>query len=246
MDDILKVKKNERNLVLLFSKPKKTNLYTRYFDDELKDMYDHNYFEVNNVDEKLLNELYKIKQENKEGHLKISSNCVEKYLKTKDFMEDITLTMLKSDYLNFNIKERKGLIFKNLTEDDILDDITSLELLEYGDIYGRSFVIRRMNRYASKILEKNNGLNYHACYLGNLLVAYCYTYFDEGVVGLDGLLVRKEYRHQGIASSLLKYIASLYNCPIYLHAEEEDYPQHIYENLGFKIIDKSYDYLIVD
>lgn len=246
MEEMFKVKKNEENLVLLFSTPNKTNTYIRYNDDELKDMYDHNFFEAQNIDEKLLFKFYEIKEERREGHLKISSKCEEKCLKLHNFEEEILLTMLKNDYDIFHIIEREGLIFKNLKEDNIIDDIISLELLEYGEIYGRSFTIRKMHRYASKILEKNNGLNYHACYLGNLLVGYCYTYYDQGVVGLDGLLVRKEYRHQGIASTLLKYIANFYNCPIYLHADEEESPRYLYEKLGFKVIDKTYDYLIVD
>lgn len=72
-----------------------------------------------------------------------------------------------------------------------------------------------------------------------------YSYYYNVVV-IDGLLVKKEFRHKGIATSKLGYVALYYKCPIYLHADNDEAPKKIYEKLGFVTIEKYYEYLLLD
>ena len=63
---------------------------------------------------------------------------------------------------------------------------------------------------------------------------------------IDGLIVEEKYRHLNIASNLILQAQKIYNCPIYLHAYEEEDAKCMYEKIGFKIIYKQYDHLLLD
>lgn len=248
---IEKVHENEKRFVDLFSNcidiSNGENNIKRYYDDSLKDMFDHNFSTVDNIDEDTLNKLLEIKKDKEEKHIKISSDKPLDSLLEKGFKKEVTLTMLKENYLDFNVPGNYLIKYKNVREnEEIINDIIATEILYYGQIYGIDFSIRRWNRYFSKIKEGNNGLNFFACFYQNNIVGYCYSYYDNDVVCVDGLLVVEEYRKQYIASNLLKYIAHFYNCPIFLHADDDDTPKEMYKKLGFIEISKSYDYLKLD
>ena len=49
-------------------------------------------------------------------------------------------------------------------------------------------------------------MDYHGAYLENKLVGYCYTYSTNGCTCMDGLNVDMDYRHQYIATTLIKGI----------------------------------------
>ena len=238
-----KVLENEQSLIDLYSNHFSVGKAVRYYDEKLKDMYDHNYSFIEEIDDELFNQILNVTKERNEEFIKICSSSKNEFLLQKGFEEEIILTMVKEDYKDFPIPGNYLIQYKNVRENEgIINDIIATEIIYYGKQYGIDFTIRRYNRYFNKIKEGENGFNLFACFYQNQIVAYCYTYYSNGVVGVDGLLVVEEFRHQYIASNLLRYIASFYNCPIYLHADEEETPKMMYEKLGFKTIDKSYDY----
>ena len=140
-----------------------------------------------------------------------------------------------------------GVEFKNLRNNpDLVNDFLDLDVRYYGKTYGEDFIARRMYRYFNKSLD-GVGLDYFGCYINNKLVASCYTYYSDGVVGLDGLLVAEEYRGNNLASNLIKYIQQYYqNCPIYLHAAQSESAKDLYAKLGFEIIYQKHEYLKLD
>ena len=235
IDDVLE---NEQSLIDLFSfcTLLDENKYAlRYSDDLLKDMYDHNFTSiVGRVDEALLYKINEYKNSRNESHTKITSLSKEDFLLKKGFEEGLLLTMVKEDFASWP------------KENDIEDDVLKLELFAYGNVYGEDFTSRKISRYMTKAKEKDNGLNYFAAYIKGELVGYLYSYYDHNVVAIDGLLVKEEFRHKGIATSLLEYVALYYKCPIYLHADNDETPQEMYEKLGFVTIEKTYEYLLLD
>lgn len=244
---IKKVHENDQNFVDLFSNHFSINGVLRYHDDLLKDMYDHNFSEVETINEEIFNSIEQIKNDRNEGFIKISCSSPQDFLLEKGFEKDILLTMLKEDYLSFPIPKNYLIKYKNYREnEEIINDIIATEVLYYGEQYGIDFCIRRWNRYFNKVKEGENGLNIFACYYQNNIAGYCYSFSKNGVVCIDSLFVLPEYRKQYVASNLIAYVAHFYNCPIYLHASDDDTPKEMYEKLGFKTISVSYDYLRVD
>ena len=242
----LNVFNNENDFTNLMSRLDTSFPYERYYDDSLKDMYDHNFFKVKEeINEDILSLFIKYKENRKEGHLKICSSIPQPYLIEKGFDNEIIITMVKDD--DFNINENTKITYSSYKNDPSLYfQMVELEILYYGNSYGIDFCKRRWDRYQQAVVAENEGLDFFYALLNGEVVAYCYAFYKDDVVGIDGLLVKEEVRKQGIASSLLKYISSLYKCPIYLHAEESDTPIKLYRSLGFKEIEKSYDYLKLD
>ncbi len=97
-------------------------------------------------------------------------------------------------------------------------------------------------------LEQNE-LNYHGAYLDGKLAGSCYTWSAGGYTCLDGLLVDSDFRHQYVASTLLKALAEQAKREgkiLYLHADPEDTPKDMYAKMGFQVVDRVYEYLCTD
>lgn len=252
LETIDKINKNEKGITNLFSTSVSFDFnghkIERFFDRKLPDMYYHNFtISPVEIDDKLLEKILKIKEENNEKHCKISLPFSTKYLIFKGFKQEITLTMVKENYDSFNVVENGFVKFSSVRKNpEYINDVIAIEIEYYGEYYGIDFCVRRWNRYFDKIREGDNGLNLFVALFNKQVIGYCYTFYSDGVVGLDGLLVKKEFRNQYVASNLIKHVANFYKCPIYLHADEEDTPKIMYEKLGFVTINKSYDYLKLD
>ena len=241
------VLKNEYDYSDLFTTKQINETFMRFNDDKLPDMWDHNFVEI--YDDLTPEDFALIKQisdDRKEEHIKITSFNRLKVLSILGFEHSIILTMA-AETIHPKPLKLDNISFKNLKEhQELVNDFLELELKYYGNVYGKDFVARMMYRYFT-IAKENNQFNYFGCYYNNKLIAHCYAFQSEGVIALDGLLVDEDYRHKNVASNLVKHIQEYYqNCPIYLHAEEDDYPQHIYEQLGFKTLYKKHEYLLLD
>lgn len=249
---IKSVLKNEQSFIDLFcdffpvylEKDKKC---IRYFDNGLKGMYDHNFYVLKDVTLKDFEQFKTVKDIRGENHIKISSSNKIPLLLENGFIESVILTMVNGDYKSINPKNNYSITFKNVRENpDIINDVIANEILCYGNVYGISFCIKRWNHYFNNINEGNNGLNIFACYYGNTFVGSCYTFYSDGVVALDALITVEEHRNEYIASNLIKHIANFYQCPIYLHADEEETAKELYKKLNFVTIETTYDYLKID
>ena len=246
---INKVNKSKEEFTTLFSKRYPSNVAERYFDDELKDMYDHNFsFLEEEINDEILNTLLRIKDERKETFIKIESTRKQNKLLEKGFEQEEELTLVKEDYKNFNIPLIDFVTYKRYSENnEILKDVIRLEQEYYGESYGVDFCERRWKRYANRVDQNDNsGLDIWVIYDKDIAVGYCYSFFNNGVVAMDGLLVIKEYRNRYIASNLIKKIASFYDCPIYLHADDDDTPKEIYYKLGFIECANTFEYFKAD
>ena len=116
------------------------------------------------------------------------------------------------------------------------------ELNYYGPLYGEDFTLRNNRRLREK-------LTYHGAYLDGKLAGSCYTWSAGGYTCLDGLLVDSDFRHQYVASTLLKALAEQARREgnvLYLHADPEDTPKDMYAKMGFRVADRVYEYLCTD
>lgn len=246
---IKKVEKSKQHFTELFSSIFFNNqTYTRYFDKNLADMYDHNFSSfIKEVDDKSFNELLDIKRELNEGFMKISLKEPCGLLTAKGFQKEILLTLLKEDYSNFSIPEIDFVTYKRYSEHkEIIEDLIKIEKEYYGTLYTEDFCERRWRRHQEVIDNGHKELEIWGVYHNDKMIGFAYSYFNDDVVAMDSLLTINEYRNKYVASNLIKEIANYYKVPIYLHADEEETPKEIYYKLGFKKIATSYDYLLVD
>lgn len=249
MDIKNKIKISEKNFTRLFSNTINIDDNTRYYDDEIKNMYDHNFFELHSeMNDELFAKFLDIKKERKETFMEITSANKSEYLIKNGFKEETILTLVKQDYQDFNILKPMDVRYIRYKENPkIIQDVIDIEIKYYGPAYGEDFCKRRWLRYKDYIDSHiDTTLDIWVIYDNDIAIGYCYSYLDKDVVGMDGLIIIEEYRNKHLASNLIKHIAQYYKCPIYLHADEQETAKEVYFKLGFKIIDKYYYYLKVD
>lgn len=239
------VMNNEYNLTRLFCDEIIDDNFIRFYDNNIRDMYDHNFSDVySELTPEILTKIKRIREERNEDFIHITTFFEIPELDILGYKKDVVVTMATESLFIPPLKI-SGVSYKNLKDNpELVNDFVALDLKYDGREYGTNFVGRRMYRYFTEII-KDKGVNYFGCYINNKLVALCYSYYSNGVVALDGLIVDENYRHNHIAINLIKHIKDYYqNCPIYLHAEHEGYPESIYLKIGFRIIYQKYDYFL--
>lgn len=230
-----KTRKNEEMLISLFSERKAFSEHLVKWEDQLiPDKYDQNFFEYCGQPTK--EEFAKAMQYQREigaGFIKLEGN--EPLSDSFGIEEEITLTMmLRSGDTDWTTNP--DLTFSTPT----LEEMEELEVKHFGSLYGEDFTRRNIRHDYEK-------LTYHGAYLDGLLVGACYSFSNDGLTCIDGLVVDEAYRKRYVATSLIAHVKrSFPDTVIYLHADDDDTPKQMYKKMGFETIDKRYEYLRTD
>lgn len=211
---------------------------TKREDSGLRDKYDHNAFCYSgqpSADEVRAALAYQ--KERGDAFLKLEG--YEPLADAFGMDGDVTLTMVLPEGANIHGWKTNPEV--QIKSPDF-DQMEQHELKYYGPLYGDDFTVRN-NRH---LREK---LTYLGAYLGGKIVGDCYVYAADGYVCMDGLLVDEDFRHQYIATTLMKQVAKKAQERgdiLYLHADADDTPKELYAKMGFRVVDKLYEYLCTD
>jgi len=231
-----RTRKTERQLALLFSleTPFSARL-TKWSDPLLTDKYDHNCFQYGDTPptEAELEAARAFQLAHGVRFLKLEGDVP---LPEKGGLEEsVTLAMVLcgscDDWkTNPDVTVRKP----------ALPALEALEVCAFGGRWGEDFCRRNIRRLYDK-------LDYHGAYLGDTLAGACYSFSFDGCTCIDGLVVDAAFRKQYVATTLLRSIAAAHkNETVFLHADADDTPKTMYENLGFRATDTLYEYLRTD
>ena len=211
---------------------------TKREDDQLRDKYDHNsfFYEVQPSVEEVRQALA-YQKARRDAFLKLEGYTP---LEQSFGMEgEETLTMLLPENADPSAWKTNPAVSIEAPD---FDQLEQNELKYYGPLYGEDFTLRNNHRLREK-------LTYHGAYLDGKLAGSCYTWSAGGYTCLDGLLVDSDFRHQYVASTLLKALAEQAKREgkiLYLHADPEDTPKDMYAKMGFRVVDRVYEYLCTD
>ena len=75
-------------------------------------------------------------------------------------------------------------------------------------------------------------------------VGTAYAVEHNGFVEMDDLWVAEEYRHQRIATTIMKHIVDHTSGIVYLHATVNATPKDMYAKMGFEIVETIYEYYL--
>ena len=230
-----KTRKNEERLISLFSESKPFSEHMIKWEDKLlPDKYDQNFFEYSGQPTK--EEFQNAIQYQKEigaGFIKLEGD--DPLADSFGLEAGVTLTMVLRS-CGTGWMTNPSLIFGTPS----IKELEELEVKHFGSLYGEDFTKRNIRRQYEK-------LTYHGAYLDGKLVGSCYSFCSDGLVCIDGLIVDSEYRKRYVATSLIAHIKDSYpDTILFLHADEDDTPKEMYEKMGFKTIDRLYEYLCTD
>ena len=211
---------------------------TKREDDQLRDKYDHNaFFYSGQPSAEEIQRALDYQKQRKDAFLKLEGYTP---LENAFGMEgETTLTMVLPKGARLDSWKTNPEVTIRTPD---FAELEQHELRYYGPLYGEDFTVRNNRRLREKLC-------YLGAYLKGQLAGSCYLYQADGYTCMDSLLVGEAFRHQYVATSLMKRIAEQVQKEggtLYLHADPEDTPKEMYAKMGFEIVDEVYEYLCTD
>ena len=229
------IRSTEEEMAMIFSVKRSFSEHLkRWEDDELPDKYDHNCFEYSGQPAREeFERALEYQRERGDAFIKLEGD----FPLTDDFglSSGVTLTMqLFGSADDWSVNDRIEI------RKPRYKDIIEIERKHFGPVYGEDFSVRN----ADHLYEY---LDYRGAYLGDKLVGAYYFYSSNGYTCIDGLIVDEDYRHRHIATTLLKNaVTEAAGNVVFLHADLDDTPRKMYEKMGFREVDRLYEYLSTD
>lgn len=229
------IRSTEEEMAMIFSiKTSFSEHLKRWEDNELPDKYDHNCFEYSGQPAREeFERALEYQRERGDTFIKLEGD----FPLADDFglSSGITLTMqLFGSADDWSVNDRIEI------REPKYKDIIEIERKHFGPVYGEDFSVRN----ADHLYEY---LDYRGAYLGEKLVGAYYFYSSNGYTCIDGLIVDEDHRHMHIATTLLKHaVTEAAGNVVFLHADLDDTPRKMYEKMGFREVDRLYEYLSTD
>ena len=220
----------------------------RFSDNQLKDMYYHNYTYVKREMED--SELKEIIEDEILLRLFEKSkfcNIILDYVVNKSLISSLKYNaeISKMGYYSFDISYFSRLNYisecaiKKVINEEMLNDVLFCDLKHDEENLGKDFCTRRCYR-RGKVYVSEKGVNSYVCYHKGNIIGNCDLFTHNGVAKIEDFAVIPPYQRMGYGTTILKYlidIAIKERChTIYLVTDEEDTAKEMYKKLGFNKI----------
>ncbi|MCR8843317.1 GNAT family N-acetyltransferase [Paenibacillus sp. SC116] len=229
----------------LFSKNHEDEHLIRFWDDEIPDMYSHNYtfIKENRADlpEIIINEI-KLRQEQNKDFLRIEVNfdadikMLEK-LPIKPEVSIYDYMYIKTDGFR-NIDGNKNSVVKKAITDEIIADGKKVDILACQESMGLEFATRRIERKSKVYQVTNSPLDLYVCYAAGIAVGNCELMTLENLAKIEDFDILEEHQRKGYGSAVIQYLLqSAYEQSVphaYLITDHSDTAKDMYVKCGFE------------
>lgn len=217
----------------------------RYTDNELKDMYYHNYTYIR--DKMSDDEMKKLI----ESEISLALNKGEKFC---NILLDCSIddTMLKDSkykgevsrngYYSFDItkildmRAERECSIERVSNMEMVEDILYCDLQLDEATLGRDFCTRRCLR-RGKVYISDKGVNSYICYHNGERIGNCDLFIHNGIAKIEDFAVTPQCQRKGYGTTILKHLIQIAineGCnTIYLVTDEDDTAKEMYKKLGF-------------
>jgi len=221
----------------------------RFYDNNLPDMYMHNYTLIKNsicIDKFrkiILKELENRKNE-KANFLRIEFN----FSIEDDYLNNLPVApqIGKYDYMYIEPKMseylsvREGCVVKKAISEKIFKDGIEVDIVANESAMGIEFAKKRIDRKSQIYNELNSNLNLYVCYYNNIPVGNCEFMLNSDIGKIEDFDILKDYQRKGFGTSVLKHLleeAKEYELKfVYLITDSDDTAKEMYKKCGFKKI----------
>lgn len=225
----------------------------RFRDNQLNEMYYHNYTHIKQV----INEIelkrtiedeisLRLSEGGKFCNIILNSVVSRSLLSMLEYMPDVS----KNGYYSFDIDQISSLkstsdcTIKKVKSQEILEDLLYCDLQHDEEKLGKDFCSRRCYR-RGKVYILDKGVNSYVCYHKGEIIGNCDLFIYKGVAKIEDFGVIPKYQRKGYGTTILKElirIAIKENAQtIYLVADEDDTAKEMYEKIGFNKIGERTD-----
>lgn len=227
--------------------------FTRYKDDDLKDMYDYNCILIN----KSVNprHVYEIIENEKKHRKAIGSDFCRIFTEDKPCFEDfdksyrdieiehngyyVYKAMVKPDWKSLNNCKINKVDNSDAAQDFIDKSVVDNDPGNHGY---NDFCLKRAKHHVDVYMDEKKPLNCYLCYYDNIPAGHCELMIKDGIAKIEDFMVLDKYQRRGIGRTIMNYLLNKALDAgvelIYLVADEDDTPKEMYINMGFE---KVYD-----
>lgn len=133
-----------------------------------------------------------------------------------------------------------SIVIRDIQTSDISADI--LDVSDVPEQY-REAALRNM-KMVLEVAKTHPEYHWFCAYKDGNHIGTAYAVEHNGFVEMDDLWVAEEYRHQRVATTIMKYIVDHTDGIIYLHATANATPKDMYAKMGFEIVETVYEYYL--
>lgn len=230
-----------------FTENYEDNEIIRFYDNNLKEMYMHNFTFIKNSVCKdkfrkiIFEELKKRKDENA-GFLRIEFNfsVEDDFINNLPVVPEVTkydymyIEPHNSDYLIGN----KECIIKKAVSEKILKDGIEVDVLSNESAMGAEFARKRIYRKSEVYKQLNSNLDLYVCYYNDIAIGNCEFMLDNDIAKIEDFDILKNYQRKGFGTSVLEHLLeeAKENCVefVYLITDGGDTAKGMYKKCGFE------------
>lgn len=236
-----------------FSEFSENEYMIRFYDNQLNDMYYHNYTYIKNTKtetdlKSIIEDEIFLRLSNEADFCNIVLNPNISSCKLCNFA--IKPDISTNGYYSFNISEfsqmdeLSGCEIKKVSNQEMIEDILYCDLQHDEETLGKEFCRRRSYR-RGKVYTSDKGVNSYVCYHNGDIIGNCDLFMYKGVAKIEDFAVISRHQRKGYGTTILKElirIAIKEDChTIYLVADEDDTAKEMYYKIGFNKIGESTD-----
>lgn len=234
----------------LFCQSSEERYLIRFWDDEILDMYTHNFTLLINYSENLVDIISKelvLRNEQNKTFLRIELNFKMDKL-TEDKLRELHIKpeITVYDYMHIktdrhrNIVGNTDCIIKKAISDDIMLDGRNVDVLANEATMGRDFAQRRIHRKSKVYQTDNLPLDLYVCYHNDLPIGNCELMVLHNIAKIEDFDILKEYQRKGFGSTIIKHLLKVAEendvKDVYLITDSSDTAKEMYKKCGFEKI----------
>lgn len=247
------LKRTEIEYVKCFSEYYEDDRIIRFWDDNLPDMYGHNFtFLKDNIPKDelpgiILKELMLRKQQSKK-FLQIISN----FLIDAEIISDLPEAPNASVYDYMYIEAGKYNSLKGNSDckvveavtPEILKDGTAVDIEANALAMGNDFAIRRINRKAQIYTDLSKHLSLYVCYHNGIPIGNCELFLNNNTAKIEDFDILYKYQRKGFGTTFLKHLLMQSKAlgveTAYVITDAADTAKEMYNKCGFtKVLQKT-------
>ncbi|MGL5329614.1 MAG: GNAT family N-acetyltransferase [Peptostreptococcaceae bacterium] len=225
----------------------------RFRDNDLKDMYDHNFtFIKERTSKEEINRIIESEIELRKSEKASFFNIHTDISLSDNFIKSLKLnpTISNNGYYIFDVSKYKDLKalknakVKKLISKEMVEDLLYCDLEHDEKTLGAEFCQRRCYR-RSKVYLSEGKIDSYICYDVNGVIGNCDLFIHNKIAKIEDFAVIPKHQRKGYGTIILKSLIDIAinkGCEkIYLLTDEDDSAKEMYSKLGFSKIGERTD-----
>jgi len=235
-----------------FCKTEVFDNYIRFIDDNIMDMYSHNFTYIKpDISEKefctIVSSEIKYRMEMKKPFLKVvtSFKINPKLLKKLPLIPNLEISdyfcISTDDFINLKEKENAYVVMSNIPK--VAEHGRIVDIVANYENMSLEFAIRRIDRKFQIYSDKSKPINLYVCYNDIEPVGNCELMINHEIAKIEDFDIIKMHQRKGFGSHMLRSLLKICNDnqveQAYLITDHNDTAKEMYAKCGFKVVGNS-------